>query len=321
MANRPILRMHPADLDRLMTTLEVRFVQLAECLVSPGWRLRLPSLDRPGIHYNLMGVGRIAVGEDAPIEFGPHTLLITPPAKSLRIEAGGESGQIDRHALVEFDEFGPGELRRFVAGDGKPELILICGYFRASYGASIDLFANLHSPIIEIFNQNERLDHQLKSTLAELIAQEIGSGAMAAALIKQVLVTLLRRSLHSTELWVERFSTLNDPQIARAFAQMAAQPEAPHSVETLSRTSGLSRSAFMARFSKLFGDSPMAVLRQLRMRRADILLRADKLSVDQIAHAVGYGSRSSFLRAFRQFYGADPSNYRAVAERSARSEE
>ena len=312
--------MPPADLDRLMTTLEVSFVQLAECLVSPGWRLRLPAMAMPGIHYNLIGAGRAVVAGDAPIRISPHTLFITPPGKPLSIEADGGSGPADGHTLVEFDEFGPAELRQFVAGDTEPKTILICGYFRASYGASIDLFANLHSPIVEMFNEQDRLDRQLKSALAELVAQEVGSGAMTAALMKQVLVTILRRSLSSTELWVERFSILGDPRIARAFADMVARPGAPHSIQTLSQTSGLSRSAFMARFNETFGSSPMTVLRQLRMRHAAILMQAGKLAVDQIARAVGYMNASSFLRAFRKAYGRDPSDYRAGIRKPVQKE-
>jgi AraC-like DNA-binding protein len=318
--NRPILRMPPADLDRLMATLEVSFVQLAECRVSPGWRLRLPAMTMPGIHYSLTGVGRTGVAEDAPIRISPHTLFITPPGKSVWIEADGGSGPADGHALVEFDEFGPAELRQFVAGDTEPKIVVICGYFRASYGASIELFANLHSPIVEMFTEQERLDRQLKSALAELVAREVGSGAMTAALMKQVLVTILRRSLSSTELWVERFSILGDPQIARAFADMVARPDAPHSIQTLSQTSGLSRSAFMARFNEAFGASPMNVLRQLRMRRAAMLVQAGKLATDQIARAAGYMSRSSFLRAFRRAYGSDPSDYRAGVRTSVKEE-
>jgi AraC-like DNA-binding protein len=316
--NRPILRMPPADLDRLMTTLEVSFVRLAECRVSPGWRLRLPAMPMPGIHYNLIGAGQAGVAKEAPIRISPHTLFITPPGKALWIEADGGIGPADGHTLIEFDEFGPTELRQFVAGDAEPKIILICGYFRASYGASIELFANLRSPIVEMFNEQEHLDRHLKSALAEFVAQEVGSSAMTAALMKQVLVTILRRSLSSTELWVERFSILGDPQIARAFADMVARPGAPHSIQTLSHTSGLSRSAFMARFNEAFGNSPMTVLRQLRMRRAALLVQAGKLAIDQIARAVGYMSRSSFLRAFRKAHGSDPSDYRAGVRKSVR---
>jgi transcriptional regulator GlxA family with amidase domain len=192
---------------------------------------------------------------------------------------------------------------------------LICGYFRASYGMSIDLFAKLPSPIVERFETADDLEHKLKSALAEISAQQVGMRAMTTALLKQVLVTLLRRSLSSTDLWLERFSMLSDQQIARAFVDMVARPGAPHSVLTLSETAGLSRSAFMARFAAAFGSSPMVVLRQLRMRRAANMLAANILSIEQVAHAVGYTSRSSFFRAFRQIYGHDPSDHRAAPRR------
>jgi AraC family transcriptional activator of mtrCDE len=71
----------------------------------------------------------------------------------------------------------------------------------------------------------------------------------------------------------------------------------------------------MARFAAAFGCSPMALLSQLRMRHAADMLAANVLSIEQIAHAVGYTSRSSFFRAFRQIYGHDPSDHRAAARR------
>src|SRR5690606_24879621 len=120
------------------------------------------------------------------------------------------------------------------------------------------------APIVEQFDESDQVDQRLRLALAELVAQEVGSAAMSSALLKQVIVALLRRSLRSMDLWVERFALLGDPQIARAFAGMVANPGAPHSVESLARTAFLSRSAFMARFTKTVGRSPMTVLRDLR---------------------------------------------------------
>ena len=146
--------------------------------------------------------------------------------------------------------------------------------------------------------------------MTELIGQEIGSGAMATALLKQVIVALVRRSLQSLHVWAERFSALSDPRIARALAEMVASPSKQHNVETLANSAGMSRSAFMARFKEVVGSSPMTILRSLRMREAAILLGRPKASLDQIAHDVGYASRSSFLRAFKEAHGCDPSEYK-----------
>lgn len=319
-AECPISRLSASDLDRLMTTLEVNFVKLAECLVSPGWRLSVGATEAPAIHYNLSGTGRVIIAEMAPIPIVPHTLLIIPRKKSFRIEVGHLKGKRGPLMTAEsrWQNFAPGELRRFTAGEGEPRTMLICGYFRASYGASIDLFATLPSPIVEMFDAKDEVDHKLKSALAELAAQEVGSGAMSAALLKQVLVTILRRSLSSRDLWIERFSILGDPRITRAFADMVARPGVPHSIQSLSNTAALSRSAFMSRFTSAFGNSPMTILRRLRMRHAAALLESDSLSIDQVATCVGYSSRSSFVRAFRKAHAREPSQYRRNA--SDRSE-
>jgi AraC family transcriptional activator of mtrCDE len=84
-------------------------------------------------------------------------------------------------------------------------------------------------------------------------------------------------------------------------------------VQALAQKAGLSRSVFMARFTAAFGRSPMAVLRQLRMRHAAVLLKkTDSLSIEQISHRAGYASRRSFFKAFQKAYGSDPSNYRRI---------
>lgn len=310
----PRLRISSSDLDSLLDTLTVRFVALSECLVSPGHRLELGGVDAPGIHYNLAGTGKTFIGNSPPIELQPHTLIIVPCHRPFRIEAAaGRTGVAElttvdgRRQTASHDG-----IRKFVAGEGEPEIVLICGYFNASYGSTTDLFGALASPIVEQFGESDRLDHKLKSALAELVAREVGSGAMSAALLKQVIIALLRRSLSSLDLWVERFAMLSDPRIARAFADMVAHPGAPHTVVSLAQTARLSRSAFMARFTERLGRPPMIMLRDLRMRQAAQQLSAGGLSIVQIAHNAGYRSESSFVRAFRKAYGRDPSEYRAA---------
>ena len=183
--------------------------------------------------------------------------------------------------------------------------MLIRGYLRATYGSSIDLFAGLSTPIVERFEPADELGSKLQAALAEISGRQVGMQAMTTAILKQVLVTLVRRSLNSTSVWLERFSILSDRQIALAFADMVARPSADHSVMALAQKAGLSRSAFMARFVRAIGCSPMVALRQMRMKRAADMLAAT-FSVEQIARAVGYRSCSSFLRAFRQVHGYVP---------------
>jgi AraC family transcriptional activator of mtrCDE len=310
--NRPLVPVAAEDLDRLLDTLMVGFVRLSECLVGEGYRLELGGIDAPGLHYNLSGTGRLIVGNGQPIELQPHTLVILPANTLFRIEVPSRHGARATWKTVHgrSQVFAQGAIRRYVATDAEPVIMLICGYFHASYGSSTDLFGALATPLIEQFDEGDQVDESLKSALMELVAQEVGSGAMSAALLKQVLVALLRRSLRSMDLWVERFSLLSDPQVARAFADMVAHPGARHSVDSLARTAFLSRSAFVARFTRVVGRSPMSILRDLRMRQAADQLRSTTMTVDEIAHHAGYASRSSFVRAFREAHGCDPTSYR-----------
>jgi AraC family transcriptional activator of mtrCDE len=308
-ANRPN-KLEVSDLDRLISGLEIDFVSLTECLVSPGWALSLPASEFAGMHYNLAGHGRMIAGTFPPIPLAPHTLIILPPMTPFRIEASGPNGTTYQQVSVR--QPATSELTRYVAGNSAPEILLICGFIRTVYGTSLDILGNLPTPLIEQFGEVDRLDFSIKTALSELIGHQVGARAMTASLIKQVLITVLRRSFTSSERWIERFSILNDLQIARAYAGMVAEPGASHTIESLARAAGLSRSSFMQRFTKLIGSSPLVVLRQLRMKKAAGLLEANVRSVEQIASAVGYKNRSGFFRAFRAVYGIDPMDYRAT---------
>jgi len=307
MSDRPKLAMPRSDLDVLMATLDVDVIGLIECLVSPGWRLSFRSAEAPAIHYNLSGTGRMVVGGFPAFPLVPHTLVIAPAKEPFYIEVDDRAAVKTVNVVeAQWDPRFGERVQRFVAGDVDPMVMLICGYFRATYGSSIDLFAGLSTPVVECFQPADELGSKLRAALAEISGRQVGMRAMTTAIMKQVLVTLVRRSLNSTSVWLERFSILSDRQIALAFADMVARPAADHSVMALAQKAGLSRSAFMARFVRAIGCSPMVALRKIRMKRAADMLAAKSFSVEQIARAVGYRSYSSFLRAFRQVHGYVP---------------
>ncbi|MDY0885893.1 AraC family transcriptional regulator [Dongia soli] len=316
MASEPLWRITPQDLDKLMATLEVERAKLSRCTLTAGSQLRVACNDAPTIHYGLQGSGWVFVNDEPPIQLTRHTLVIVPPGKFLVI-AGSDHAFRSRRCLgsLHGDIFIPGSSHRCSVGEGEPSVAFVCGSFRAFYGAAVDLFASLTTPIIEKFDVHDQLDQIMNYAVSELAAEDVGGGPMSAALLKLVLLALLRRCLTSVNPWVERFSILSDPPIARAFAGMASRPSDQHTVQSLSHSVGLSRSAFMARFVVAFGESPISLLRRVRMRYAAELLAANALSIDQVALQAGYQSRSSFTRTFRRHYGSNPSGYRAEALR------
>ncbi|NLS07416.1 helix-turn-helix transcriptional regulator [Rhizobium sp. P32RR-XVIII] len=297
--------------------MEVASAQLSECLFAAGANLHIEGGDLPTIYYGLTGSGMIIVDGEAAIDLVPHRLVVAPANKSIEVVADGSSFGRSRSAAcsIKKSTFVPGSVHRYEIGEDEASFSLVCGSFHAVYGPGLDLFASLASPVVETFDAYDQLDQVMSYAMVELATDEIGRGPMASALFKLVLLTLLRRCLTSSNAWVERFSLLSDPPIARAFAEMASRPAADFSVQTLCKSVGLSRSAFMARFTAAFGESAMSVLRRLRMRHAASLLAANALSIEQVALQAGYQSRSSFTRTFRQHYGTDPSDYRSEAKR------
>lgn len=310
MNERPVSRISSRNLESLLATLDVNFVGLSECLVSRGYSLELGGVNAPGLHYNIVGAGRAVIDDRDAVPLMPHTLIVLPPNTPFRIEVEGSKGFTDLRRIKGEPRTPLSGTMRRVAGDGNPSLMLVCGYFHATYGASTDLFGRLTEPIVEQFDVDDQVDTKLQTALRELVAQEIGSGAMSAALLKQVIVLLLRRSLSSMNAWVERFSVLSDPLVARAFAAMAMRPGDRHSLQTLADIACLSRSAFAGRFTQAIGKSPMQVLRELRLRQAMQQLKGGDVPVELIARDAGYASRSSFIKAFRKSYGMDPSEVR-----------
>lgn len=305
------VKLSKTDLDNLMQAIDIDVIALTEILVPHGHRVEFGMIDAPGIHYNLSGVGYITINGGPTMPLKPHLLVIMPPNTPFAIEVEGGGGPptlITRDCWTRQDG-----ILRVALPDQEPEIVQICGFFNASFGQSVRLFGELREPVIEQFEPADRIDLKLREAMHELLQQEVGVGAMTASLLKQIVVSLLRRSLKSSQRWTERFSVLADKQITRAFADMVARPGAAHSIQSLAHTAGLSRSAFMARFSDIFGQSPMTILRDLRMRQAANDLSTTKMSIDAVAQNAGYSSRSSFVRAFRQAYQRDPSDYRRMA--------
>ena len=306
-------KLSTTELNNLMGALEIDVVALTEILIPQGHRVEMGTIDAPAIHYNLKGSGRISINRGPNIQLMPHRLIILPPNTPFSIEVDGSRGAtrlIDRDCLNRDKE----GLLRVAVPNEKPEVVQICGFFNASFGQSVGLFRDLREPVVEQFEPSDRIDGKLREAMNELLAQEFGMGAMTASLLKQVIIALVRRSLKSSQSWTDRFSILADREITRAFADMLGRPGAAHTVQSLAYTASLSRSTFMARFSEIFGRSPIAVLRDLRMRQAALDLSTTTAPIDVVAHNAGYDSRSSFVRAFRKAYNVDPNAYRQSAE-------
>jgi AraC family transcriptional regulator, transcriptional activator of the genes for pyochelin and ferripyochelin receptors len=88
----------------------------------------------------------------------------------------------------------------------------------------------------------------------------------------------------------------------------------PPSLDEVARRVGMNRNKLVAGFRERYGVTPYDYSRQIRLDRAREMLRADALSVEQIAMACGYTSHAAFSRSFRQRYGFSPSESGALED-------
>lgn len=81
-------------------------------------------------------------------------------------------------------------------------------------------------------------------------------------------------------------------------------------LETLANGVGLSPFHFHRMFRGMVGETPLELVRRLRMERAARQVLANDRSITQIAFDAGYETHESFTRAFRVWYLTSPSGFR-----------
>jgi AraC family transcriptional regulator, activator of mtrCDE len=137
-----------------------------------------------------------------------------------------------------------------------------------------------------------------------------GSRVMLASLMDAAMVQLFRRLCEGPNCGLPWLQALDDSRLARVLERLLERPGDDHSVESLAAEAAMSRSAFAETFHTQFGRPPLDYLRELRLRRGAELLRSTELTVERVAHRVGFASRSHFSRAFHHHFGRSPAAYR-----------
>jgi AraC-like DNA-binding protein len=116
------------------------------------------------------------------------------------------------------------------------------------------------------------------------------------------------------------FAAAADPHIGEAIANIHRTPQNHWTVEQLAILSGMSRSAFANRFTKLVGEPPLRYLSGWRMHKAMEMIQEGRLTTAEIATLVGYESEAAFSKAFKKWKGQGPGAYRRSGAREKRIE-
>ena len=127
---------------------------------------------------------------------------------------------------------------------------------------------------------------------------------------QEALKKLFTRQLDvkSSEISVE----LPDEKFIRSALQIVEKhiSDPAFSVEQLSRELFISRVSVYKKIFALTGKTPLAFIRDIRMKRAAQLLEKTTLTISEVAYEVGFNNPKYFSKSFKETFNKLPSEYR-----------
>jgi AraC-like DNA-binding protein len=109
-----------------------------------------------------------------------------------------------------------------------------------------------------------------------------------------------------------------DEAVGVALDRIHTEPAHPWTIGKLAAEVGISRAAFVRRFTAVVGEPPAAYVTRWRLATAARRLGHTTEPLAVIAREVGYSSEFTFSRAFTRVFGQPPGRYRAEVRRRAK---
>ena len=102
-----------------------------------------------------------------------------------------------------------------------------------------------------------------------------------------------------------------DALMAQLTARIEAALPHPPSVVALAGAFAMSERTLARRVRAASGLTPLALLQSVRLNRARALIEKSRMTIDQVASAVGYEDATALRRMMRRWAGATPRQFRA----------
>jgi AraC-like DNA-binding protein len=137
----------------------------------------------------------------------------------------------------------------------------------------------------------------------ELAERRPGWASLATGEFLALVATLVR-------LWPLRADSGMDARISELMGHIAASYARPLSSFGLARRVGLTQRSLQRLFRAALGCTPKQHIERVRLDRAAALLADPRLSVGEVAGAVGFADASYFARRWRARFGSAPARSR-----------
>ena len=105
-------------------------------------------------------------------------------------------------------------------------------------------------------------------------------------------------------------------KIADISEEVKERPESQHSIRSLCLSSGLSPAKLQEGFKFMFDRTVSDFVRNVRLEKAEDLIRSTDLTISEIVYSVGLTSRSYFCKIFKKKYKNSPKEYKLKIQRA-----
>lgn len=132
------------------------------------------------------------------------------------------------------------------------------------------------------------------------------SDKLAIGVAEQMLHNFVRQPHDAQRMSIQHRTGISNPKLLAVIAYMEAYLESPVSLAELASSVELSVRQLERLFRNYLGKTPTRYYLELRLQRAQLLLRQTTMPILQVAVASGFASASHFARCYREFFNCAP---------------
>jgi len=288
------------------------------CTYGAPWRVAWPQAAAHEIPYHVVLKGRASLKDsrtDATTELAGGDIVLLPHGSEHVLHDG--SGQAPAHTRNRRDPAG----WMLSENDGQGELLdMLCGRFFLT--PPHDRLLRNYLPTNVVIRASEGMAGQSGNSASrhltglmdlmrmESTSDKLGGNAVLNALSSALFALVLRAASESRQAPAGLLALAGHPRLAPAIAALFADPARSWKLPELADLCSMSRATFMRHFQDKLGHSAIELLADIRMSLAANALKKPGATTAAVAEAVGYQSEAAFRRAFAEWMGVTPGQWR-----------
>jgi AraC-like DNA-binding protein len=297
------------SVDNWLKLIEADGVVVLRATISGDWGCDTGVRETPVFHFVAEGSCYLRLPGATPLLISAGELLVLPRGDAHVMSRLPGSEVIP---LSEFMQLHNGQV-----APGGSRTTILCGVFNLDRHIALPAIKALPT-VLHLRSHGEHSESAIAQMLGllreEVESQDFGNDIIVRNLLSTLFVYFMRDWAGTEEAGAPNwFSAIRTTHTARALACIHDAPEKQWTLAQLAQEAGLSRAAFARQFNDAVGEPPHNYLTRWRMGIAARLLENTTLRLADIARQVGYGSESSFSRAFKQSRGVAPAHFKRTA--------